>query len=105
VGAVVENDDAGMADQPVLCGKCLVIERRVEKRAREIGPERTADLYRLDRTPGGRAAADVVDDFAERQPECGLEQAGIFDVAGNLDGNRAARAAHAEIPVEGSALV
>jgi hypothetical protein len=46
--------------------------------------------------PGRRAAADVVDDLAERQAEGGLEQAAMLDIAGDLDRDRAARAAHAE---------
>ena len=75
VDGVVEHDDAAMADQPVLGGERLVVERRVEQRAREIGAERAADLHRLDRAARSRAAADIVDQLAERQAEGGLEQA------------------------------
>ena len=83
--------------RPSLRGEGLVVERRVEQRAREIGAERAADLHRLDRPAGRRAAADLVDDLAERQAEGHLEQAAMLDVAGDLDRDRAARAAHAEI--------
>ena len=51
VDGVVEHDDAAMADQAVARRKGLVVERRVEQRAREIGAERAADLHRADRTP------------------------------------------------------
>ena len=105
VGGVVEHHDAGMADQPVLGGEGFVVERRVEQRAREIGAERPADLHRLDRPAGRGAAADLVDDLAKRQAERRLEQAAMLDVAGDLDRDGAARAAHAEILVEGRALV
>ena len=104
VGRVVEHDDAGMADQPVLGGEGFVVEGRVEERAREIGAERTADLHRFHRPAGGRAAADVVDDLAERQAEGRLVEAAMLDVPGDLQRDRAARAAHAEIPVEAAPL-
>ena len=45
VDRVVEDDDAAMADQPVAGGEGLVVERRVEQLAREIGAERAADLH------------------------------------------------------------
>ena len=49
VDGVVEHHDAAMADQAVARGEGLVVERRVEQRAREIGAERPADLHRADR--------------------------------------------------------
>ena len=49
VDAVVEHDDAAMADQPVARRKGLIVERRVEQRAREVGAERAADLHRAHR--------------------------------------------------------
>ena len=54
VDGVVEHDDAAMADQAVARGEGLVVERRVEQRAREIGAERAADLHRADRPAGQR---------------------------------------------------
>src|SRR5579872_748660 len=59
IDAVVEHHDAAMADQPVARGEGLVVERRVEQRAREIGPERTADLHRAHRAAGEGSAADI----------------------------------------------
>ena len=69
VDGVVEHDDAAMADQAVARGEGLVVERRVEQRAREIGAERPADLHRAHRAAAARAAADVVDQLAERDAE------------------------------------
>ena len=99
VDAVVEHDDAAMADQAVARGKGFIVERRVEQRAGEIGAERTADLHGAHRAAGKGAAADIVDEFAERDAERGLEQAAMLDVAGELDRHGAARAAHAEIGI------
>ncbi len=64
VGGIVKDGDAGMADQAVLGGEGLVVERRIEQCAREIGAERTADLYGLDRPSGCCAATDLIDDLA-----------------------------------------
>ena len=99
VDAVVEHHDAAMADQPVAGGEGLIVERRIEQRAREVGAERSADLHRAHRAPGKRAAADVVDEFAERDAERGLEQAAISDIARELDRHGAARASHAELGI------
>jgi len=38
-----------------------------------------------DRASAERTAADIVDQFAERDAECGLEQSAVPDVAGKLD--------------------
>ena len=89
-----------MADQAVLGGERLVVERRIEKRAREIGAERPADLHGVDRAAASRTTADIVDQLAERDAESGLEQAAMFDIAGELDRHGAARTAHAEVAVE-----
>src|SRR3954452_21946971 len=62
VDAVVEHDDTAVADQTVARGKSLVVERSVEQRAREIGPQGTADLHGANGATGERAAADVVDE-------------------------------------------
>ncbi len=72
VGAVVEDGDAGMADQAILCRKGFIVERRIEERRREIGPERSADLNGLDGATRGGAAGDALDDLAERETEGGL---------------------------------
>src|SRR5712672_2224464 len=41
VDGVVEHHDAAMADQAVTGRESLVVERRIEQRAGEIGPERS----------------------------------------------------------------
>ncbi len=104
IDAVVEDDDAGVADEAVLGGKGLVIEGRVEKAAGEVGAQRAADLHGLHGPTGGGAAADVVHQLAERDAEGGLEQAAVADVARELDRDRAARPAHAEVAIESCAL-
>ena len=88
-----------VADQAVAGGKGFIVEGRIEQRAREVSPERTADLHRPHRTSGEGAAGDIVDEFAERDAEGGFEQAAKFDVAGKLDRHSAAGSAHAEIGV------
>src|SRR3984957_15297245 len=99
VDGVVEHHDAGMTDQTVARGKRLIIERRVEQRAGEISSKWAADLHRADRAAGKGTAADLVDEFTERDAEGRLEQAALFDVAGKLDRHRAARTTHAEIGI------
>src|SRR5262249_53184851 len=88
-----------VADQAVLCGKGLVIEGRVEQGARKIGAERTTHLHRSHWPAAGGAAADIVDDLTQSQAKAGLEQAREFDVAGELDRHRTARAAVAEFAI------
>src|SRR3984957_1077066 len=99
IDGVVEHHDAAMADQAVARGKGLIVERRIEQRAREVSPERAADLHRADGAAGKGATANLVDEFAERDAEGDFEQATIVDVARELDRHRAARAAHAEIGI------
>ena len=94
-----------MADQSVACRKGLVVERRIEQFAGEVGAERAADLHRATGKAGESAAADIVDQFAERDAEGGLEQAAMLDVAGKLDRHGAARAAHAEIGIGFCAVI
>src|SRR5262245_38005832 len=104
VHGVVEHHDAAMADQPVAGGERLIVEQRVEQVPREIGAERSADLHRAHRATCPRAAANIVDQLAKAHAEGGLEQPAMLDVAGKLDRHGAARAAHAEITVIGSAV-
>ena len=99
VDGVVEHHDAAMADQPVGCGKRLVVERRVEQLAWEIGAERTADLHGAHRAACARAAADLIDQRAERDAERRLVEPAMLDIAGKLDRHGAARLAHAEIAI------
>ena len=97
IGGIVENHDAGMADQATGGREGFIVEDRVEQRNREIGPERTAHLHRLDRAAGDRAATDIIYQLPERQAEGGLIKPAMPDVSGKLDGNGAMRAADAEI--------
>ena len=99
VDAVVEHHDAAMADQAVARREGFVVERRIEQLAREISPERAADLHRAHGPSGERAAADVIDEFAKRDAERNFEQAAMPDIARELDRHGAARAAHAEIGI------
>src|SRR5277367_3955547 len=92
VDAVVEHHDAAMADQAVARRKGFVVERRVEQRAGEIGAERPSDLNRAHRPTARGAAADVVDQFSQRDAEGGFEQPATPDVAGELDRHGSARA-------------
>src|SRR5258705_2138795 len=105
VDAVVEHDDAAMADQPVARGEGLIVERRIEQRAREVCAERPTDLDGPDGAAGKSAAADIVDEFAERNAERSLEQAAVLDIARKLDRHRTARAAHAEIRISLRAVI
>jgi hypothetical protein len=73
------------------------------------------DKYHVDMVMGGHIhyymrsnpmfKGKVVDDFAKGQAKGSFVEAGVSDIAGDLDGDRAARAAHAEILVERTALV
>src|SRR5580704_3495869 len=69
VDAVVEHDHAAMADQPVAARERFIVERRIEQFARKIGAKRTTDLHRAHRAARERAAADVIDEFAECDAE------------------------------------
>ena len=105
VDRVVEHDDAAVPDQAVGLCERFVVERQAELRAREIGAERPADLDRADGTAAPRSAADLVDELAEGDAERRFKEPGVLDVAGELDRHRAARLAHAEVAVEGAALL
>src|SRR6202020_2279212 len=99
IDRVVEHHDSAVPQQPVARGEGLVIELRVEQRRREVGAERTTHLYGADGTAGQGAAADVVDQFVQRDAEARLEQAAVADIAGQLDRHRATRAAHAVVTI------
>ena len=102
---VVEHHDAAVADQTPFRRERFVIERRVEQRIREVRSQRSADLHRAERASRKCPAAEIVDRFAQRDSERFFHQAAVLDVARELDGQRAARLAHAEILVILGALV
>jgi hypothetical protein len=99
VDAVVEHHDAAMADQAIARRKGFIVEGGIEQRTREVRAKRAADLHRAHGTAGKGAAADIIDQFAERNAEGDLEQATMSDIARELDRHRAAGAAHAEIGI------
>ena len=62
----------------------------------QVRAERSAHLHRLHRPPGCRAAAEPVDELAQRDPEVGLDDAAAGDVPGELEHLGAAGAAGAQ---------
>jgi hypothetical protein len=64
IHGVVEYHHAAATDQPIPGGESLIVERRVEQLAREIGAERPTDLHGANRAARARAAADLVDQLA-----------------------------------------
>ena len=82
------SSNATMPPWPTIApigGEGFVVERRVELRLGKVGAERPADLHRADRPAGGRAAAEVVQQLAQRDAEGLLDQAAVLDVAGELE--------------------
>src|SRR5690606_23486919 len=77
IGRIVEHRDATVPDEAVARREGLVVKGRIEKRAREVGTERTADLHGLDWTAAEGTAADIVDEIAERHAECRLKEAAV----------------------------
>src|SRR5690606_23416120 len=74
VDRVVEDDDAAMTDHRTERGKRLVVERRVELRRVDVRAERAACLDRADRPARSRAAAELLEDLAQRVTESDLDQ-------------------------------
>src|SRR5262249_54103911 len=105
VDAVIKYDDPRVADQAIPLGKRLVIERSVKEGAREVRAERPANLNRAYGASACGAAADVVNEFPQRDTECDFIEARILYVPGELYRHCATRAADAEVFVEGRALV
>ena len=66
VDGVVEHDEAAVAEHRADRGELLVVERRIELRLGDVSAERTAGLDGADRSAGGAAAAEVVEDLAQR---------------------------------------
>ena len=60
IHSVVENHDPTVAEQALLRGKGLVVERRIKQGFREISTQRSAHLYRAERAPGKSAAAEII---------------------------------------------
>jgi hypothetical protein len=96
---VVEGDDAAVAEPGADGGEGFVVEQCVELRFRQIGAQRPADLHRAQRPARARAAAEIVEQFAQAEAEGHFDQAAVFDVAGQLEGQRAARPSAAKVAV------
>ncbi|TPV98193.1 MAG: hypothetical protein USCAAHI_02359 [Beijerinckiaceae bacterium] len=105
IDRIVENDDATMADQPVARRKSLIVVGRIEQRPGKISAERSAALDRPRRPPAQSAAANPIDDFAERQTESGLLKPAVADVPGDLDRHRPARTPEAETGIKIGAAI
>jgi hypothetical protein len=88
-----------MSEQRTDAAQCFVVDGRIELRRRNIGAERTADLHRADGTPGGRAAAVLIQQFSQADAESALDETAALDVASELYRYRPARAADAEIAI------
>ncbi len=99
VDSIVEDHDATVTDEAILCGEGFVVEWRIEERTGKIGPKRAADLHGADLTARRRASPDVVDELAEGDAEGRFVEAAVLDVAGELDRHRAARATHAVVGI------
>ena len=52
---------------------------------RDAAAGRAAGLHRLDRLPSGDAAADLVDDLAQRDAHRHFDQPGVRDLAGQRE--------------------
>ena len=64
----------------------LVVHRQVEHCLGDIGAERPADLGGAERAARGGAAAEILDQRADRDAEGLLDQPAMPDVAGELEG-------------------
>ena len=94
-----------MADHGVDFDERLVVHLGIELVVWKVGAERTAELRGAERTSGKRAAAVAFDELARGDAEGLLDEAALLDVAGELEGERAARFADAEVAIVLAALV
>src|SRR5580658_7242899 len=91
VDAVIEDDDAAVAQHAVGRRHRFIIERGIEQRGGKIGAERSADLNRADRPARARAAAETFDQIAQGCAKGELDEPAMPDVAGKLERLRSAR--------------
>ena len=84
-----------MADHCANIDECLVVQRRVELLGRDVSAQRSSYLHGLDRATAGGAAAPVLDQFQQGDPEAFLDQAAALDIAGKLERQRALGTVHA----------
>src|ERR1035437_247043 len=105
IDRVVENNDAAVSEKAFMRGEGFVVERGIEKGCGEISAQRSAYLHGAEWASGSGSAAEIVDRFTQCEAECFFDQATVPDVAGELNGEGAARPAHAEIAVKIRAFI
>ena len=81
-GVLVHDDEAAGAHDGAELGQRLEVDRRVEVLLGDAAARRAAELRGLELLAVGDAAADVVDDVAERDAEVDLDEADVVDRAG-----------------------
>ena len=59
INRVIEHHNAAMAQHAARCRKGFIIHRRIEQAFREIGAQRSANLYSTDRSARPRATAET----------------------------------------------
>src|SRR5665213_3390761 len=105
VSGIVEDHDAAMTQETASACHRLVINRKVEHRVWKVSAERTTHLHRSQRTTTRRAAAQVFNQFTQRQAEGQLEKSRALDVARKLKRKRAARSSGTELIISLAAEV
>ena len=99
VDGVVKHHDAAVADHGAIGGEGFIVHRQVKLRGWNIGAERAAHLHGAQWLAREGAAAEIIDQLAERDAKRLLHQSALLDIACELEGQGAARPAHAEILV------
>ena len=80
--AFIHDDHAARAHDGADAGQRIVIDAAYPETARECIRPRAAGLHGLELPAVGNAAADVEDDFAQRDAHGDFDQAGVVDSAG-----------------------
>ena len=78
-----------MAVHRALFDKCYVVHWRIELPDVQVSTKRSANLHSLDGTTAGRAAAVILDEFAQRNAKRLLDQSATLDIAGKMEPDRA----------------
>ena len=98
-GALVHHDHAAGAHDGADLLDRVVVDRQVEILRREAAPGWSAELSGLEAAVPRDAAADRVDDFAERRSHRHLDQAGVLDAAGQGEDLRPGAAVRADAAI------
>ena len=96
---VGEDDHAAGAHHGPDLRERPVVDRRVEVLLGDAAAGRAAGLHRLELASAGDAAADVVDDLAQRGAHRDLDEADVVDLAGEREDLRAGVAGDGLDPV------